>query len=673
MSQRNHSSIEALEGRQMLSAAPWAQQAKLIGLDKVAAQYPTLTGAGQTIAIIDSGVDYNHPTLGGGWGKKVIGGYDYMGKDTNPMSDAYAHGTGSAGMAAATGYDFKGQHYQGVAPGAKIVALRQNNQSGVAAALQWVIANKAKYNITAINVTDYGGGGNKTTGNSIKASLAKLDGMGVYVSAPSGNAGTRASASEWNSNMAIVGSVNKGGGVSGFTQRGAALDFLAPGEKVGLPYYDVGSKKHIYVDTGDGTSWSAPQIAGAAAVLRQINPRFTNAQITSILKGSATQVYDSASKRSYPRLNLYNAVRQALGKGNVPTPPPTQPDPTPDPQAPYGQSASNPTKITGNTTIEVENFDVGNEGSAYHDTDSRNTGGNNYRPGGVDVIGLNDSGSTRGVGFTKAGEWLKYSVNVTNAGSYHADFRVSSLGNGGQFYLEVDGKNVSGTLTVPNTKNWNAYTTVGVKGINLTGGKHTLRLVFTKNGASGFVGNFNRMTFARAGATATPAPAKPASTTSPFKAINLTAGKATTIQAEDFDNGANGVAYRDLTAANEGRQYRNTAVDIEKSADAGGGYDVGYMKQGEWLNYTVNVTKAGKFNIDTRIASLYNNSAYHIEVDGKNVTGSMKFVNTGGFQKWTTARKSGIALGAGKHTIKLVIDSTGGHKFAGNVNWIKFS
>lgn len=673
MSQRNHSLIEALEDRQLLAAAPWSDQAKLIGLDKVASQYPSLTGGGQTIAIIDSGVDYNHPSLGGGWGKKVIAGYDYQGKDTNPMSDNYAHGTGSAAMAAASPFDYKGKHYSGIAPGAKVVALRQNNQAGVAEALKWVIANKAKYNITAINVTDYGGHGTSSTGNSIKASLATLDKMGVYVAAPSGNAGTKASASEWNSSMAIVGSVNNGGGMSGFTQRGAALDFLAPGDKVGLAYYDVGSKKHIYVDSGVGTSWSAPQVAGAAAVLRQINPKFTNAQITSILKSSGAQVYDSASKRSYTRLNLYNAVRMALG-GKAPTPPAPTPNPTPDPKPPYGQTASTPTNITGNTVIEVENFDTGNEGSAFHDTDSKNTGGNNYRPGGVDVISLNDSGSTRGVGMVKAGEWLKYSINATAPGSYHVDFRAAALGTGGQFYLELDGKNVSGTLSVPNTKSWSSYTTVGVKGINLTAGKHTLRLVFTKNGTSGYVGNFNRMTFAKvATPSGTTPPASSTAKSTPYKTFNLAAGTTTTIQAEDFDNGAAGVAYKDQTVANEGKQYRNTQVDIEKSADSGGGYNVAYMKQQEWLNYTVNVTKAGKFNIDTRIASLYNNSAFHIEVDGKNVTGSIKFANTGSFQKWTTTRKTGISLTAGKHVVKLVIDSTGGHKFAGNVNWIKFS
>jgi hypothetical protein len=178
------------------------------------------------------------------------------------------------------------------------------------------------------------------------------------------------------------------------------------------------------------------------------------------------------------------------------------------------------------------------------------------------------------------------------------------------------------------------------------------------------------MKFTKVGTAPTPTPV---ARTSPFKTFNLAAGTATTIQAEDFDNGPAGYAYKDLTAANEGKQYRNTQVDIEKSADSGGGYNLAYMKQGEWTNYTVNVTKAGKFNIDTRIASLYANSAFHFEVDGRNVTGTIKFANTGSFQKWTTIRKSGISLSAGRHTIGLVIESTGGHKFAGNVNWIKFS
>jgi len=237
------------------------------------------------------------------------------------------------------------------------------------------------------------------------------------------------------------------------------------------------------------------------------------------------------------------------------------------------------------------------------------------------------------------------------------------------FHLEVDGKNVTGSLSVPDTKNWNTYTSVTKTGISLTAGQHTMRLVFEKAGKTGYVGNFNLLRFTKTTTT----PAAPAPTTSPFKTINLAAGTATTIQAEDFDNGANGLAYKDVTSANEGKQYRSTSVDIEKSADTGGGYDVGFLKGGEWLDYTVNVTKAGTFNLDARIASAYAGGAFHLEIDGKNVTGTLNFTNTGNFQKWTTLRKTGIAMTAGKHVIKLVINTTGGHPYAGNINWIKFS
>jgi hypothetical protein len=114
-------------------------------------------------------------------------------------------------------------------------------------------------------------------------------------------------------------------------------------------------------------------------------------------------------------------------------------------------------------------------------------------------------------------------------------------------------------------------------------------------------------------------------------------------------------------------------VDVQKTEDVGGGYDVGVMRVGEWLNYTVNVAKAGTFNLDTRVATRFKGALFHIEVDGKNVTGSLRFTNTGNFEKWATVRKSGVKIAAGTHTVKLVIDSAGGHKVAGNVNWIRFS
>jgi hypothetical protein len=678
--------FEALEGRQLLSAAPWGAQAKLIGQDLVAAQFPTLTGAGESIAMIDSGVDYNHPSLGGGWGNKVVAGWDFASNDSNPMSDTNAHGTGTAGMAAASPFDLNGYHYQGIAPGVKLIALREGSSNQVAAAFKWVIANKAKYNIVAVNFTDFSGW-NKDATASIRSSIATLDSMGVYVSAPSGNSG-QTSVSTYGGEAEVGSVVTRSDSVSGFTNRGSGLDFLAPADKIALPYYDVGSKKAIYTDQGYGTSFAAPQIAGAAALLRQINPAFSNAQITSILTSTASQRYDSKTGRSYPRLNLYGAVKLAYQQaGKVVAEPVVAPvTTTTTPTAPAGTVSSTATSIGASTVIQVEDFNAGAEGTAYHDAEAANVGGNNYRPGtGVDIISMSDQSSARAVSYTRAGEWLKYNVSVQASGTYSIEFRASGLGTGGQFHLEVDGANVTGALNVADTRSWSTYASVVKTGVSLTAGTHTLRLVFDKAGTSGYVGNFNLMRFTKTAATTstttttTPAPTTTTTTTTTttnvgtaFKGFSLSAGTAIKMQAEDFNSGDNGVAYKDLTVGNQGGKYRNAWTDIESTVDSGGGYDVENMQAGEWMNYSVNVVKAGTFNFDARIASTASGAAFHVEIDGKNVTGTMQFTNTGGLQKWATVSKGGIAITAGKHTVRFVVDSTGGQASAGNLNWIQF-
>ena len=69
------------------------------------------------------------------------------------------------------------------------------------------------------------------------------------------------------------------------------------------------------------------------------------------------------------------------------------------------------------------------------------------------------------------------------------------------------------------------------------------------------------------------------------------------LQAENFDEGGSGVAYADTTSGNEGGELRATDVDIESTADAGGGYNVGWISPGEWLSYTVNVVTAGSYTL----------------------------------------------------------------------------
>jgi len=275
-------------------------------------------------------------------------------------------------------------------------------------------------------------------------------------------------------------------------------------------------------------------------------------------------------------------------------------------------------------------------------------------------------------------------VSVQASGTYSVEFRVAGLGTGGQFHLEVDGANVTGTMYVANTTSWSKYASIVKTGVSLTAGNHTLRLVFDKAGTSGYVGNFNLMRFTKTAATTTTTTTTPTTTTTTtptaattnvgtaFKGFNLSPGTPIKMQGEDFNAGNDGVAYKDLTVGNQGGKYRNGWTDIESTLDTGGGYDVENMQAGEWMNYSVNVVKAGTFNFDARVASVATGAAFHVEIDGRNVTGTMQFTNTGGLQKWATVSKSGIAITAGKHTVRFVVDSTGGKPSAGSLNWIQF-
>src|SRR6516225_2269816 len=67
------------------------------------------------------------------------------------------------------------------------------------------------------------------------------------------------------------------------------------------------------------------------------------------------------------------------------------------------------------------------------------------------------------------------------------------------------------------------------------------------------------------------------------------------IQAEDYDTGGENVGYYDTTPGNSGGQYRQDDVDIETTTDTGGGYNVGWIAAGEWLQYTVNVATSGTY------------------------------------------------------------------------------
>jgi len=143
------------------------------------------------------------------------------------------------------------------------------------------------------------------------------------------------------------------------------------------------------------------------------------------------------------------------------------------------------------------------------------------------------------------------------------------------------------------------------------------------------------------------------------------------IQAEHFDVGGNGIAYNDKTPGNDitpAVNFRtNEDVDLETSTDAGGGYNIASVSTGEWLEYTVNVTSAGLYNLNLRVASDGAGKTFHIEMDGVNSTGSITVPNTAGWQNWSTVTINNLNLTTGQKVMRVVFDSD-----YINLNYVEF-
>ena len=338
----NTSMFESLEPRTLLAFTNWSAADQLIQLPDALQAFQnkgiTLNGAGQTIAVLDSGVDYNLPQLGGGFGPgfKVEAGYDFVDHDNDPMDPGTGtvdpgHGTETAGLLAANQFTSGGLTYQGIAPGAKLVALRIYDgtnpvpDSTIADALQWVIDHRTQYNITVVSISFGQGSYDSPTVSSVYGDqIQELHDEGVAIVASSGDFngdvqptdGITSPAAD--PNVISVGSVNASDVISSFGQRGPDLSLLAPGEDVTTTLLGGG------FGAVAGTSYSAPIVAGTIALMRQIDPTLTPDDELSILRASGVRNFDgdaeigSVTRLIYPRLDILNAVN--MTEARIPAP-----------------------------------------------------------------------------------------------------------------------------------------------------------------------------------------------------------------------------------------------------------------------------------------------------------------------------------------------------------------
>lgn len=165
---------------------------------------------------------------------------------------------------------------------------------------------------------------------------------------------------------------------------------------------------------------------------------------------------------------------------------------TADQTRPYG---GKPQTIPG--VVEAENYDEGPPGAAYHDVDEVNHGADYRGTTHVDIEQRPDASNQHGLGWTRKGEWVVYTVEVQQTGTYRLEVPVASQKQGGIFHLEIGERDLTGPIRVPDTGGWQKLKTIRPAEVQLERGVHRLKLVMDAEGPSGNIGDIDLFRFTR--------------------------------------------------------------------------------------------------------------------------------------------------------------------------------
>lgn len=392
--------------------------------------------------------------------------------------------------------------------------------------------------------------------------------------------------------------------------------------------------------------------------------------------------------------------------------------------------------------IFFAHYDLGRNGYAYFDSDTANYHGNTnqytnwnqgwaYRNDGVDLQKSTDNltSSNYTVGWTNAGEWLQYTINVPDEMACDVEIRCASAENSGLVHFEIDGQSVSKHITMPNTGGWDKWATSPVGQIILPKGNVKLRLFIDrasanlnffvlKNPVPVALVNFKMLT---------------AQTVNSNNKIRVTLNKPVTkFDVNGVKNGfelkadgniikianveqvgdkvleilcfnsflynqnitlsysgqwvscheQNLDAEQNLDVLNnlpvhaiipgkiEAENYQlNSGFETENCTDYGEGKNLSYADAGDYADYIVYVEKSGVYKIDYRVASKNDNSSLILYLGSDNnivPRDTVFFDNTGDWQTWKT-QSSQLKINSGLQTLRIKVKQG---QF--NLNWIKF-
>ncbi len=358
-----------------------------------------------------------------------------------------------------------------------------------------------------------------------------------------------------------------------------------------------------------------------------------------------------------------------------------------------------------------------------------------YRNDGVDIEACLDNTNSNGfnVGFLDAGEWMQYTVDVEASGVYDIHVRTASEGSGGQMRFSTGDADITPSINTPSTGGWQEWQTTIIPNVILEENDHKIKFHVDQSGFN--VNSFEFVetglditsvaTVFIAASTldesnikmntnkfiSDPLPPTPSDfeifadgnsvsitnvsidpnnariinfvvdyTFSPTEVIKISytgnavnATDGTPLDNFTLEDVENTLAFvHPIPGRIQAEDYIfESGIVLENTTDEGGGQNIGYLDPGDYLDYEVNVTNAGVYNIEYRTAAEFGTGQLELQLidDLGNVTilSDPIFTSTGGWQSWTSTNET-VQIPAGRYTMRILIVQA-----PFNLNWLEFS
>lgn len=287
---------------------------------------------------------------------------------------------------------------------------------------------------------------------------------------------------------------------------------------------------------------------------------------------------------------------------------------------------------------------------------------------GIDTQATSDLGGGLNVGWTDAGDWITYPVNLPAAGQYKVSYRIASQSGGGILRLEKAGGGATyGQLSVRSTGNWQAWETIDHQ-VPLPAGQQTIAIYVV---AGGFNLNWIQIESVGVAPSSSSQATSQSSSIVPSSRSSSSSSPLPSSSSSKTSASSSSVPVMTLVKIEAESFAQMSGFQTQATSDEGGGLNVGWTDAGDWLSYSntvVTIPTTGLYTLELRVASESSGgSLVFEEAGGAQSYGTINFTATGGWQQWKTVTAT-VNLSAGTHRFGIKALSGGW-----NLNWFSLS